>query len=296
MVLPEITKHVDLDDTQFGSRSTRVVYDTMAVLYEFIATHKDRYTTILSMDIEGGSDSIDIDLLADLLMAQGCPRSLTIWVRFWASNRHARFRFNGCASKEFYLNKGIPQGSPLLPFLFGVYFADIFGPRLKYTPLLQLFVSSYVDDGLVAATGDSIAMVTGPIEEVYENCSQVARGGGRQFSALKMEWIGFGKDDWSSCMLGDVECFPTDDLHVLGMRFACNHKMSNHVNYWLDRGLMVRARIRALARRFGSDSGIGGWEVMRLVQGSYLPVVDYGLELVASDAADVKRINIHIQH
>jgi len=97
----------------------------MAVVYVFIETHKDRYTTILSMDIEGGFDSIHIDLLADLLMAQGCPRSLTIWVtRFWASNRHARFQFNGRVSKEFYLNKGIPQGSPLSPFLFGVYFAD----------------------------------------------------------------------------------------------------------------------------------------------------------------------------
>jgi len=90
-----------------------------------------------------------------------------------------------------------------------------------------------------------------------------------------------------------VECI--DDLRILGMRFAVDGKMEKHVDYWLDRGLGVRTRIGALARRFGGFGGLGSWEVMRLVQGAYLPVVEYGLEFVASDKDALHRIEVHVR-
>ena len=98
-----------------------------------------------------------------------------------------------------------------------------------------------------------------------------------------------------SCVFGSVECFSSDDLRVLGMRFAKDSGMCNHVRYWLDRGLMVRGRIGALAQRFGSEGGIRAWEIMRLMQGAYLPVVEYGFEFVACDHTAIKRIDVHIR-
>jgi len=78
------------------------------------------------------------------------------------------------------------------------------------------------------------------------------------------------------------------------MRFAKDGKMGKHVDYWLKRGLGVWARIGALARRFGGFGSLGAWEVMRLVQGAYLPTVKYGLEFIMDDHVAVKKINIHV--
>jgi len=269
MILFGIADHVELEDTQFGSRQKRGTHDAMAIIYEFLDHHRDYKTALLSMDVEGGFDRIDMDLMADFLVTRGCPAIYVQWVRHWASQRTVRFRFTGLVSRSFCLSRGIPQGSSLSPFLFGVYIADIFRPRMKVSPSIHSLVVSYVDDGGIMVAGDSVAMVKGRFEEVFLDCSTVASGRFMSFSGLKTDWIVFGDDDWGSCMLGGVDVEHVEDLRVLGMLFGRNvFSLEKHVDYWLQRGLEVRARISALARRFGGEGGIGAWEVMRLVQGA----------------------------
>jgi len=295
MVLLEVAKHVELESTQFGSRRGRGTHDACAAIYEFLRAHEGYVTALLSMDVEGGFDKIDIDLLADFLSARACPPALVGWIRHWASQRKIRFKFNGRLSKVYCLGRGIPQGSPLSPFLFGTYVADIFRPRLQYSPSVRSACFSYVDDGVVAVAGESVLAVRNRLEEVFEDCSRVARGRHMGFSGLKTKVIGFGAHDWGVCTLDGVEVSFVDELRILGMRFAVDGKMGKHVDYWLDRGLQVRGRIGAISRRFGGSGGIGAWEVMRLVQGAFLPVVEYGLEFVAEDPAMVKRIEVHVR-
>jgi len=296
MILLGIAEHVELEDTQFGCRRKRGVHDAMAVVYEFLHHHRDYKAALLSMDVEGGFDRICMNWMADFLVARGCPAVYAGWVRHWALQRTVRFRFNGLISKPFHLGKDIPQGSPLSPFLFELYIADIFKPRLRVSPSVRSLVVSYVDDGGIVVAGDWIRMVQGRLEEVFSDCMQGANGRGMTFSGLKTEWIGFGKEDWGSCTLGGVDIKPVDDLRVLGMRFGGDRfSFSKHVDYWLANGLEVRGRISALARRFGGMEGIGAWEVMRLVQGAYLPVVEYGLEFVSMDDTAVPRIGIHVR-
>ena len=156
-------------------------------------------------------------------------------------------------------------------------------------------VLSYVDDGLIGVAGDSVGIVKNRLEEVYGGCVETAVSRGMGFSGLKTRWIGFGRHDWDMLGLNGVEVADEDDLRILGMRFAKDGKMGKHVGYWLKRGLGVRARIGALARRFGGFGGLGAWEVMRLLQGAYIPTVEYGLEFVLDDAEAVKRIDIHVR-
>ena len=58
--------------------------------------------------------------LANFMTSQGCPRELTWWVRRWAWRRRLSFRFNGWQSRHYYTFRGVPQGSPVSPFLFGI--------------------------------------------------------------------------------------------------------------------------------------------------------------------------------
>jgi len=94
MVLLEVAKHLELEDTQFGSRRKRGCHDTCAVLSEFLKANSGFCTALLSMNIEGGFDRIDMDLMADFLVARGCPNMFVNWIQHWAGQRRIRFSFN----------------------------------------------------------------------------------------------------------------------------------------------------------------------------------------------------------
>ena len=201
------------------------------------------------MDVEGGFDKIDMDLKADFLVARDCPIVIVHWVRVWAAQHTVTFWFNSRISKECHLSRGIPQGSLLSPFVFGVYVADIFRPRLQYSRSITSLTVSYVDDGVITMAGDTRGMVKGRLEESFVECRIVAVGHGMPFSKLKTEWIGFGDGDWGSCRLDHdgADVFFIDDLQILGFRFGRDGSMDNHVKYWTQRGLEVRGRIGAIA-------------------------------------------------
>jgi len=63
VVLLRIAEHVVLGQTQFGSRGKRGVHDAISVVFEFLRHNEGFKCAMLSMDVEGGFDNIDIDLL-----------------------------------------------------------------------------------------------------------------------------------------------------------------------------------------------------------------------------------------
>jgi len=294
IVLLRIAEHVALGQTQFGSRRKRGVHDAMSVVFEFLRHNEGYKCAMLSMDVEGDFDNIDIDLLCDFLAARECPANLIHWVRRWAGRRVIRFRFNGRISKPYFVNCGIPQGSPLSPFLFGTYVADIFEPRLRYSPSVRTVVSSYVDDGVILVASDSRDLTRYTMTELFKDCDRIVKGRNRGFSAIKTKWIGFGGTTWEDLDINGELLTPVEDLRVLGYRLNVFLNMSSHVSYWLDRGLGVRRRISALGRRFGSDGGLDAWCTYRLFQAAYLPTVYFGLEFVTDFSSYVKRIQVHV--
>ena len=294
IVLHRIAPHVRLGPTQFGSRRKRGVHDAMSVVFEFLRHNEGYKCAMVSMDVERGFDNIDIDLLCDFMAARDCPANMIHWVRRWASNRVVRFRFNGRISRPYFVNRGVPQGSPLSPFLFGIYVADIFEPRLRYSPSVRTVVSSYMDDGGILVASDSRDLTRYTMAELFEDCDRVARGRKMGFSAIKTKWIGFGGTAWEDLDIGGEILMPVEDLRVLGYRFNVFLNMSSHVSYWLERGLGVRRRISALGRRFGCDGGLDAWCTYRLFQAAYLPTVYYGLEFVTDYTSYVKRIQVHV--
>jgi len=176
IVLLRITEHVVLGQTQFGSRRKRGVHDAMSVLFEFSRHNECFKCAMFSMDVEGSFHNIDIDLLCEFLAARECPANPIRWVRRRAGNPVVRFRFNGRVSKPYFVNRGIPQGSPLSPFLFGAYVADIFEAHLGYSPSIRPVIGSYVDDGVILVAFDSRDLTMYTMAKLFKDCDRVARG------------------------------------------------------------------------------------------------------------------------
>lgn len=293
IVLLGIASKIDLGDMQFGSRKKRGVHDAMAVIYEFLEHNKFMKCALMSIDIEGGFDKIGLDNLCDFLIARECDAVLVLWVRRWAMRRRVRFRFNGRVSKVYHQNKRIPQGSPLSPFLFEVYIADMFSPRIRVGPSLRRMVISYVDDGTILVVAESMDMAKHGLVEAYEDCNRVAVGRGMRFSAIKTKWIGFGDRGWDGLEMSGLVKEQERCLRVLGFFFNMYNNFSAHVQYWLKSGLDVRRRILVMGRRFG-EKGLGAHGTYRLFQTVYLPTVYYGLEFMAGHRRFVQEIQRHV--
>src|SRR5205807_4384829 len=149
IMLQRLENELVLEDTQYGSRKKRSCQDAVCQIKEFMKYNEGKKQLLLSMDVEGGFDNIDIDLLCDFLVARDVSRENCQWIRRWTQCRSIRFRFNGRISTTYSTNRGVPQGSPLSPFLFVAYVADIFKLRFRCIPGLSILVSSYVDDGTI---------------------------------------------------------------------------------------------------------------------------------------------------
>jgi len=187
VILNKMVKEVDLEDTQYGSRNNRSTHDMFKQIYEYVDYNKDMKCGMLSLDVEGGFDKVDIKLLCQILIGRGCSSELTEWVKRWTMNRCVRLRFNGRRTKDYHLNREVPQGLLLLPFLFGIYVADIFRPRIHPSINFRAMISSYIDDGAILISTDQIHSTKEKLMEYFQLCNRVAKERGMSFSPNKIQ-------------------------------------------------------------------------------------------------------------
>jgi len=292
MILNKLTKMVRMEETQYGSRKNRSTHDTMKQIRKFMEYNKDRYRAILSMDVEGRFDRVNIDTPCNILACRECEPVIVNWIRRWTKGRKLQLRFNGKVSKEYNLKKWKPQESPLSSFLFRVYVADRFNPWFRSGIDLQRMVSSYVDDGVILVSTYSIQKTKQELVDCFTNCQKVARNRGMDFSKKKMDWMGIGKEEWGEIEMDDKKKKGVKEIRLLGYRIDDQRKWKGHVEYWTERGIGVRRNMVGIGRRFGSYGGIGAWKCMRLIQSVYMPKICYGLEFITGETKLVKRLQI----
>ena len=140
-----------LGPTQFGSRRHTGTSDAYQIYREWEkqATSEGYHTTCILTDIEGGFDKVNANTL---VTTSDIDPKYTKWILDWTKGRRLNFRFNGKEDKRIYVcSKGLPQGSPLSPYLFGAYVKDIVTEDF----IDNVFIISYVDDLLICIKGKS---------------------------------------------------------------------------------------------------------------------------------------------
>ena len=78
------------------------------------------------MDLSKAFDCLPHDILLDKLSAYGMSTDSVCLLESYLSNRKQQIKINGILSIWSDNQKGVPQGSILVPLLFNVFINDIF--------------------------------------------------------------------------------------------------------------------------------------------------------------------------
>ena len=98
------------------------------------------------------------------------------------ANRRIRFRFNQReGTKEYVTNLGLPQGSPLSPYLFGLYVKQIVHEK----DFPNVFIISYVDDILICIKGKTEEEVAEMTRAAWQRINTRAAELGMSFAENK---------------------------------------------------------------------------------------------------------------
>ena len=160
-------------------------------------------------------------------------------------------------SKEYNLNKGVPQGSPLSPFLFSVYVADMFKWRLCRKRDLRRMVSSCVDDGVILVATGNKEKTKQQMIECFDDCKKIAKERVMDFSVKKLDWMGIGDGEWGWIEIGGNKLKMVKEIRIWGYRLDMKRGWKEHMEYWTARGMGIRRNISGEGRRFGYEGGVG---------------------------------------
>ena len=80
IILHKMTECIELGPTQFGSRKRMSCQDCVKICKDFLEYHEYPNCAMMTMDIAGGFDNIDRELLKDILTYRGCDANLVEWV------------------------------------------------------------------------------------------------------------------------------------------------------------------------------------------------------------------------
>ena len=122
------------------------------------ALEKNQYVAAVLMDLSKAFDCLPHDILLDKLSAYGMSTDSVSLLESYLSSRKQQIKINGILSSWSDIQKGIPQGSILVPLLFNVFINDIFYFVKKGT------LYNYADDNTLSYGHPDFNVLTSVLE------------------------------------------------------------------------------------------------------------------------------------
>lgn len=157
---------------QFGFRGgkgiSEAITNLIAHLYALLYNKKE--SIIIFIDIEGAYDNVEIPILINLLLTADIPSYLVAII-----DNIIRERIIVCKGDSKYINKrisrrGLPQGSPMSPVLFNLYFSkinnEIDGEFFTYADDIAVVFSAESRPSLVEKTNRELNKLNKKIEDL----------------------------------------------------------------------------------------------------------------------------------
>ena len=151
-LLPRLHQHCNdnniLHEAQYGFRTGRSTSQPIQLLQHlrWLSHQKGKPLYIGFIDISKAYDTVVWSLLWAILEHYGVPVDLIATLKGMYHNTNVFVNFQGCVSDWFTTKIGLPQGDPLSPLLFSIYFSFFYRliPQLSSVPTSGVTVYSNI--------------------------------------------------------------------------------------------------------------------------------------------------------
>jgi hypothetical protein len=124
------------------------------------------------------------------------PKEYKNCVQSWCTGRKGKFRFNGRTSEKYNITAGVPQGSPLSPYLFAIAMKNIAQPEIRETRKHRTITLSYVDDYTLLIGGKTTGERKKETEREWKRLKSKAEENGMNFADNKTKVFHRDKSRW----------------------------------------------------------------------------------------------------
>ena len=271
-------EHKLLPDTQMGARpgrSTETALELLTAQVRTIWGSGKFVASLLSLDISGAFDTVNMIRLLDILRKKGLPGWVVRWIRAFMTDRKTTLVIQGHETTAFPVPAGVPQGSPLSPILFLFYNSELLD--LCQRPKEGLSAVGFADDVSMLAYSRSTESNCRILEAGHSRCLDWAKRHGMRFAPKKYELIHFTRSRQfnlgASVRLDGTEKQPSPDIRVLGVWVDIKLRWSAHLR---EAQLKAKAQTGALTRIAASTWGASFSRARQVYSAVVRPALAYG--------------------
>src|ERR1700710_2303073 len=239
--------------------------------------------TIIQADIEGGFDKIEPRRVIEKI-----PKEYKRWIQSWCAERKAKFRFNGRTSKTFNITAGVPQGSPLSPYLFAIAMKNIAEPKKQDQKRQKALNLSYVDDFTLLIGAKNSHERKKLARNRWEDIKETAEENGMNFSDNKTKLYHSDNSRWH---ITEGEK-PNSEIRILGYWIASRQIVQNHLRHWTNKARFNMHQIRSITNRY--NKGPPSNATILAFQMTCRNVIHYGLERWGKEKKLIKECDVFI--
>ena len=284
-----------LNSNKCGTLPSLCSFDACFALVDRFRTlqRPARKVSSLFLDIKGGFDNVDADILCQALCSKGVSHYLVAWIKSFLTGRSCRLLSQGSPRVFSPVSVGTPQGSPISPLLFVIYVSPL---HISFPHGLGLL---YVADLALTTSSSSYRSNSRVLQAAFGNILAIAHARKIDFSVPKTELIHWrtpvqrdppGSPRPPPVALDDQIFSPNDKLRWLSYWFVPNISSSAH----LSRRLALSQAAFAAVRRLSSAGGGIPPHLLHLVAYSLLfPIRSYGADLFVPTKRLLSKMDVH---
>lgn len=260
-----------LNNFQSGFRSGHSTITAATLVTNDIigALDKKQHSAALFVDLSKAFDSVDHGLLLTKLRSIGLSEKAVAWFQNYLVDRIQCVYAEGYKSDFLEITKGVPQGSILGPILFSIFINDLDRD-------VQAKLHLYADDTVVYTQASTISVAVQELQTAFQAL---------QYTLLSLKLV-LNTQKTKFMVFSKARAQLLDNCGILSLDGKSIERVSSYkyLGIWIDDKLSFNEHITALVKKlkvklgfyYRNKSCFTFSARKKLVEATFLPVIDYG--------------------